>query len=47
MNIKCLTYSRYSTSIHIYTVNQDLANKSIVTDAEKVDIYNYQDACQT
>ena len=23
MNVKCLTYSRYSTSIPIYTINQE------------------------
>ena len=36
MNIKCVTYSRFSTSIPIYTVNQEPSNKSIASDAEKV-----------
>lgn len=39
MNIKCVTYSRYSTSIPIYTFIQDHSNKSIGVDAEKV-IFN-------
>lgn len=33
MNIKCVTYSRFSTSIPIYTVNQETSNKSIAADA--------------
>jgi hypothetical protein len=38
MNIKCVTYSRYSTSIPIYTVIQEKGNPTIGADAEKVDI---------
>lgn len=33
MNIKCVTYSRYSTSIPIYTHIQDKTNNAIATDA--------------
>ena len=36
MNIKCVTYSRFSTSIPIYTVNQETSNKTITADADKV-----------
>lgn len=36
MNVKYLMYSRYSTSIPIFLVNQEQANKTIATDADKV-----------
>ncbi len=33
MNLKCVTYSRYSTSTNIYTVVQEKGNSSILSDA--------------
>ncbi len=36
MNIKYFMYSRYSTSIPIFFVNQEQSNKTIATDADKV-----------
>lgn len=36
MNIKCLIYSRYSTSSQIYMVNKEPSIKALTVDAEKV-----------
>ena len=36
MNIKYLSYSRYSTSIPIYSINQETSNKPLGADGEKV-----------
>lgn len=36
MNIKCLHYARYSTSIPINTIILDSSNKALQTDVEKV-----------
>ncbi len=36
MNIKYVMYSRYSTSIPIFYVNQEQSNKPMATDAEKM-----------
>ena len=46
MNIKCVTYSRYSTSVPIFTVNQEPNNKSIAADAEKVTFIYILDGLQ-
>ena len=43
MNIKCVTFSRYSTSIPIYTVIQEKGNSSMATDADKVDFSIFLD----
>lgn len=37
MNIKCLLYARYSTSMFIHCINKDTDNSSLTNDAEKVD----------
>lgn len=36
MNIKCLVYARYSTSIPIYTYNKETSNKALSADVDKV-----------
>ena len=45
-NIKYLMYSRYSTSIPIFFVNQDQSNKTITTDADKVPLLSQKDDIQ-
>ncbi len=39
MNVKYLMYMRYSTSIPIYSINQESSNSAISTDGEKVFSY--------
>ena len=45
-NIKYLMYSRYSTSIPIFFVNQDQSNKTITADADKVPLLSQKDDIQ-